>query len=219
MGIGLKEGQTQGHIEVIAGPMFAGKTEELIRRLRRERIGGGSFIAFRPKKDDRYGDSGHLFSHNGDKFAAELINVENEDEVYGILDIVEDEDPDVIAFDESNFWQDNLVDVCDLLAHDYGKRVIVAGLDLDFRGEPFHPTPKLMALARYVDKVYARCVRCGEPGYRTQRIIDGEPAHYNDKQIVVGGEENYEARCSSCHQVPGKQEARKKKIEEGSQTE
>lgn len=202
----MREGTTKGHIEVIAGPMFAGKTEELIRRLRREKIGDGTFLVFKPRKDSRYGKTGHLFSHNGEKIDAKLVEADSEEGVKKAFEIGRDSDADVIAIDESNFWHESLVDVCDRLAHKHGKRVIVAGLDTDFRGEPFTPTPEIMAIAEYVDKLTARCVKCGEPARRTQRIIDGEPAHYEDKKIMVGGEDSYEARCSSCHEVKGKEE-------------
>lgn len=203
----MKEGPTEGHIEVITGPMFSGKTEELIRRLRRERIGGGDFLVFKPRKDDRYGDSGDIFSHNGEKIEAQLIDADQREGVIEAYERASGSDADVVAFDESNFWHGSLKEACDLLAHEDGKRVIVAGLDTDFRGEPFTPTPEIIAIAEYVDKLTARCVKCGRPANRTQRIVNGEPANYDDDQIVVGGKEKYQARCSSCHEIPGKKES------------
>ncbi len=201
----MREGKTDGHIEVITGPMFSGKTEELIRRLRREKIGGGKTVTFKPEKDDRYGEESHLFSHNDRKFKAKLVKSDNKESILKAKEKALEEEPDVIAFDEANFWHEALIDICDDLAHKNGKRVIVAGLDLDFRGEPFSPIPEILSLAEFISKETARCVKCGRPARWTQRLIDGDPAPYDDELIVVGSNERYEARCSDCYERPKKE--------------
>lgn len=201
----MREGKTDGHIEVITGPMFSGKTEELIRRLRREKIGGGQIVTFKPEKDDRYGEESNLFSHNDRKFKAKLVKSDNRESILKAKEKALEKNPDVIAFDEANFWHEALIDICDDLAHKHGKRVIVAGLDLDFRGEPFSPIPEILSLAEFVSKETARCVECGSPARWTQRLIDGDPAPYDDELIVVGSNERYEARCSDCYERPKKE--------------
>lgn len=183
-----------GWVEVITGSMFSGKTEELLRRLRRAEIAGQSVAAFSPAIDDRYGTE-MLGSHDGRQWEATVVDPEGE----GVWDLVDALDGEaVVAVDEANFFSPALVDVCEHLATD-GRRVIVSGLDKTFRGEPFEPVPALMAAAEYVDKLHAICVGCGEPATRTQRLIDGEPAHVDDPTILVGAQERYEARCRSCH--------------------
>lgn len=176
--------------------MFSGKTEELIRRARRAQIAKQKVQVFKPALDNRY-EVEKLASHNGVSFDALSVA-----EARGILELVEP-DTQVVIVDEVQFFDQSIVDVCDLLA-DSGRRVIAAGLDKDFRGEPFGPVPQLMAEAEVVDKLQAICVVCGAPGTRTQRLIDGRPASYDDPIILVGASEVYEARCRRCHQVPGK---------------
>jgi thymidine kinase len=183
-----------GWVEVITGSMFSGKTEELLRRLRRAEIAGQDVAVFKPALDDRYGET-TVGSHAGSQWDARVVPAEGE----GIWTIVEDlNGQDVVAVDEANFFSAELVDVCEHLAAD-GRRVLVSGTDQTFRGEPFEPLPQLMATAEYVDKLQAICTVCGEPASRNQRLVDGDPAHADDATIVVGAEESYEARCRNCH--------------------
>ncbi|MBN1484328.1 MAG: thymidine kinase [Chloroflexia bacterium] len=184
----------QGQIEVVCGSMFSGKTEELIRLVRRAQIARQKVQVFKPSLDDRYAVE-HIASHNG--LRAEAVSVH---ESQDIIDRV-DPDTDVVAIDEIQFFDQEVVAVCEQLA-DLGLRVIVAGLDMDFRGEPFGPMPDLLARAEEVRKLRAICVRCGSPASRTQRLIDGRPASYEDPVILVGADEAYEARCRRCHKVP-----------------
>ena len=182
-----------GWIEVISGSMFSGKTEELLRRLRRAEIAGQSVGVFTPAVDDRYSET-TVGSHTGRQWEATVVDNEGE----GPRDILDGPAAEVVAIDEANFFSNALVDVCETLA-DRGSRVIVSGTDQTFRGEPFEPLPRLMATAEYVDKLQAVCAECGEPASRNQRLIDGEPAHVDDPTILVGAEESYEARCRDCH--------------------
>ncbi len=183
-----------GWIEVVCGSMFSGKTEELIRRVRRARIARQKVQVFKPALDNRY-HAEQVASHDGLQWQAIPIG--------SARDILERLEPDttVVAVDEAQFFDWELSHVCNDLAG-RGIRVILAGLDLDFRGEPFGPMPLLMAEAEEVTKLQAICVVCGAPASRTQRLIDGEPAAYDDPIILVGGSESYEARCRQCHQVP-----------------
>ncbi|HNS50088.1 MAG TPA: thymidine kinase [Anaerolineae bacterium] len=183
-----------GWIEVVCGSMFSGKTEEMIRRIRRARIAKQKVQVFKPAIDNRY-HSVQVASHNGLQWEAEAIRVAHE-----ILERLE-ADTTVVAVDEAQFFDLEISAVCAELAH-RGLRVILAGLDVDFRGEPFGPMPLLMAEAEEVTKLQAICVVCGAPASRTQRLIDGEPAAYDDPIIFVGGSESYEARCRQCHRVP-----------------
>ncbi|MFB6089903.1 MAG: thymidine kinase [Halobellus sp.] len=183
-----------GWIEVVTGSMFSGKTEELLRRLRRAEIAGQDVAAFKPAVDDRYGET-TVGSHVGRQWEATVVPSEGE----GVWEIRESlNGQDVVAVDEANFFGPELVDVCQRLADD-GRRVIASGIDQTYRGEPFEPLPQLMAVAEYVDKLQAICAQCGEPATRNQRFVDGEPAHVDDPTIVVGAEESYEARCRNCH--------------------
>ncbi len=181
-----------GHIEVIVGPMFSGKSEELIRRVNRAVIAKQNVQVFKPAIDNRY-DAVAVASHNGRTWEAIAIN-----SVADIKDNVR-EDTQVVAIDEGQFLSDDLVQLALDLA-DEGKRVIIGGLDLDFRGEPFGPIPKLLAHAEMVDKLTAIC-SCGRAATRTQRLIGGHPAHYDDPIILVGAAESYEPRCRECHTV------------------
>jgi thymidine kinase len=185
-----------GWVEVITGSMFSGKTEELLRRLRRAEIAGQSVAAFTPAVDDRYGQS-ELGSHAGRTWQATVVepSAEGVQEIPTMLDGEE-----VVAIDEANFFPPALVGVADALADD-GRRVVVSGTALTFRGEAFEPLGELMATAEYVDKLQAICTVCGEPATRNQRLIDGEPAHEDDPTIMVGAAESYEARCRDCHEV------------------
>mgnify|MGYP002780861027 FL=1 len=181
-----------GHIEVIVGPMFSGKSEELIRRVNRAVIAKQKVQVFKPAIDNRY-DAVAVASHNGRTWEAQAIN--------SVEDIKErlEEGTQVVAIDEGQFLSDDLVQLVLDLA-DEGKRVIVAGLDLDFRGEPFGPMPALLAHAEMVDKLTAIC-SCGRAATRTQRLIGGHPAHYDDPVILVGAAESYEPRCRDDHTV------------------
>ena len=192
----IRQRYESGSIELICGSMFSGKTEELIRRARRARIAKQKVQVFKPALDDRY-QVEKLASHDGLSFDAVCVGEATE-----ILDIV-DPDTDVVIVDEVQFLDQHIAEVCDALA-DAGKRVIVAGLDNNFRGEPFGPVPSLMAQADVVDKLPAIFLIWGAPATRTQRLIDGQPASYDDPIIMVGASEVYEARCRGCHQVPGR---------------
>jgi len=189
-----------GWIELVCGSMFSGKTEELLRRVRRAEIARKTLRLFKPAVDQRYGIE-RVASHDG-VAREDAIVVQSAAE---ILDHITP-DVEVIAIDEIQFFDWSIADVCSLLANDR-KRVIAAGLDQDFRGEPFGPMPLLMALAERVDKLHAICVVCGASASRTQRLIDGHPARYDDPIILVGGSESYEARCRHCHEVPGRPES------------
>jgi thymidine kinase len=187
-----------GWIEVICGSMFSGKTEELIRRVRRAQIARQKVQVFKPSIDVRY-SNGQVASHNGALYTA--VTVGDSQQIEALLE----PDTNVVAIDEAQFFDEGVVDLCRRLAHG-GVRVIVAGLDLDFRGEPFGPMPRLMAEAEMVDKLQAICVECGAPASRTQRMINGQPAAYVDPIIMVGAKDYYEARCRHCHEVRGKEE-------------
>jgi thymidine kinase len=188
--------QRGGWVELICGSMFSGKTEELIRRVKRAQIAKQKVQVFKPSLDTRYVVK-RVSSHNGMHLDATLVK-----EAGDILRLVED-DTDVVAVDEVQFFDWSIAEVCNTLA-DRDVRVIVAGLDMDFRGEPFGPVPILMAEAEKIDKLQAICVKCGAPASRSQRLIDGQPVSYDDPVIMVGASEVYEARCRHCHQVPGK---------------
>ena len=190
---------TTGSVEVITGSMFSGKTDELIRRLRRARIARQDVQVFKPKLDTRYGEE-KVASHAGSEF--EATPIETAAQIEGLLQ----DGTTVVAIDEAQFFDDRICGIVQRLAN-RGLRVIVAGLDQDFRGEPFGPMPKLMAQAERVDKLHAICMVCGGPASRTQRLIDGQPARYNDPVVVVGASELYEARCREHHVVPGDPDA------------
>lgn len=183
-----------GSVEVITGSMFCGKTDELIRRLRRATIARQKVQVFKPAIDTRYTEH-KVTSHAGSDF--EAIPIQDVDEIHARLE----KDTTVVAIDEAQFFDDKIISIVQEMA-DRGLRVIVAGLDTDFRGEPFGPMPVLMAKAEVVDKLHAICMVCGEPASRTQRLVNGVPARYNDPVVIVGAAEMYEARCRQHHQVP-----------------
>ncbi len=182
-----------GIVEVITGPMFCGKTEELIRRLRRACIAKQKVQVFKPIIDQRYSIE-KVTSHAGSEF--EAIPIEKASQIYNHLQ----EDTTVVGIDEAQFFDDEIIPIVQQLA-EKGCRVIITGLDTDFRGEPFGPMPILLAQAEKVDKLTAICMVCGETATRTQRLINGKPAHYNDPVVVVGAAELYEARCRLHHSV------------------
>lgn len=178
-----------GYIEVITGSMFSGKSEELIRRLRRAIIARQRVQVFKPSLDDRFATT-QVVSHSRWRLEAERVS--------RAADIVERLDPrtDVVGIDEAQFFDTDVVSVCNRLA-DLGKRVIVAGLDMDFRGQPFGPIPALLAVAETVEKVHAICTRCGSPASYTQRLTTAQ------EQVVVGAADIYEARCRRCFDPGG----------------
>ena len=183
----------EGWIEVICGFMFAGKTEELIRRINVLSYARKNILVFKPKIDDRYSTT-EIASHAGSKVPCIVISEAKE-----ILDHV-NYDTDVVAIDEVQFFDEDVVDICEYLA-DSGLRVMVAGLDKDFRGEPFGVLPDLLTRAEFVTKLTAVCAKCGAPATRTQRIINGKPASFNDPIVLVGAKEAYEPRCRHCHEI------------------
>ncbi len=186
---------TVGSVEVITGSMFSGKTDELIRRLRRARIARQKIQVFKPTVDTRF-EAEKVKSHAGTEFEATPVGSAAE-----ILRQLKG-DTTVVGIDEAQFFDPDLRNVVQDLAG-RGLRILVAGLDTDFRGEPFGPIPELMALAERVDKLHAICMICGDEAARTQRLIDGRPARYDDPVVVVGASEMYEARCRQHHDVPG----------------
>lgn len=186
-----------GWIEVICGSMFAGKTEELIRRITRIKYAKKDIIVFKPSIDDRY-DKTDVVSHSQRKVKS--IVVKNSDDIKQYIDTLQVM-PYAIAIDEVQFFDRGLIAIIEDLANK-GTRVIVAGLDLDFRGEPFGIMPDILARAEYITKLHAICQVCGDLATRTQRIIDNRPAYYEDEIILVSAKEKYEARCRHCHEVP-----------------
>jgi thymidine kinase len=182
-----------GWVEVISGCMFAGKTEELIRRIKVLEFAKKEIMVFKPTIDNRYSDT-KVVSHAGSSVESHVISDPKQ-----ILEMVKPSTA-VIAIDEVQFFDDSVCEVCNTLAK-MGKRVMCAGLDTDFRGEPFGPMPKLITQAEFVTKLTAVCNVCGAPATRTQRMIDGRPANYDDPIVLVGASESYEARCRHCHEV------------------
>ncbi|MEC2197184.1 thymidine kinase [Bacillus subtilis] len=185
-----------GWLELICGSMFSGKSEELIRRVKRATYAKQEVRVFKPVIDNRYSEAA-VVSHNGTSMTSYAIS-----SAADIWDHIS-ESTDVVAVDEVQFFDQEIVEVLSSLA-DKGYRVIAAGLDMDFRGEPFGVVPNIMAIAESVTKLQAVCSVCGSPASRTQRLIDGKPASYDDSVILVGASESYEARCRHHHEVPGK---------------
>ena len=185
--------QRGGWLEVICGPMFSGKSEEMIRRLRRAEIAGQSVVIFKPRIDDRY-DAADVVSHAGARMRGVPVS--------SVAEVVEHAKGfDVVGIDEVQFFEPSIVPLALDLA-DRGVRVVVAGLDQDFRRLPFGPIPELLSHAEFVDKLQAVCHRCGGPATTTQRLVDGRPAPYSGETVLVGAAEQYEARCRGCHE-PG----------------
>jgi thymidine kinase len=184
-----------GSIEVIAGVMFSGKSEELMRRVRRAMLARKTVQVFKSHLDERYGGIGTVGSHDGRRIEAEAVQSSVE-----VAERIRD-DTAVVAIDEVQFLDRGIVQVANSLA-DRGVRVILAGTDMDFRGEVFGPIGELLAVADTIDKLSAICVRCGDAATRNQRLINGEPAPAEGPTIQVGGLESYEARCRRCHEVP-----------------
>lgn len=184
----------QGSLEVICGPMFSGKSEELIRRIRRARIARQKVVTFKHRLDDRSGIE-HVVSHDGNKVEAYPL-----DTVEAILTIALDQQAQVIGIDEIQFFPQDIISViCKLV--NAGKRVIVAGLDLDFRTVPFGCMPILMAIAERVTKLQAICTECSGEATLTQRLVNGHPANHNDPIILIGAQDSYQARCRSCFRI------------------
>lgn len=183
-----------GSLEVVCGSMFSGKTDELIRRLRRATIARQKVQVFKPIIDNRYAVE-KVTSHAGTAFDA--LPIARAADILTNLDA----DTTVVGIDEAQFFDDEVIQICQVLA-ERGVRVIVAGLDTDFRGEPFGCMPILMAQAERVDKLQAICMVCGEPASRTQRLVNNHPARYHDPVVIVGASEMYEARCRKHHEVP-----------------
>lgn len=185
--------QKDGWIEVICGPMFAGKTEELLRRVKRLEYAKKNIVVFKPLIDNRFSEN-EVVSHNNNRTRS--VNISFARQMFKYVN----DTTDVVAVDEIQFLDEEAVGICEYFASK-GIRVIVSGLDKDFRGEPFSFMPKLLAIAEYVTKLTAICVKCGIPATRTQRIVNGKPARYVDPIVLIGAEESYEARCRSCHKV------------------
>ena len=172
-----------GWIEVICGSMFSGKTEELIRRLNRAKIARQKVEIFKPAVDNRYDDI-NVVSHNANAIVSTPVETASQILLYV-------EDANVIGIDEAQFFDDELINVCNQLA-DHGVRVIVAGLDMDYLGNPFGPIPQLMAIAEYVTKVHAICMNCGSLAHYSHRTVMG------DKLVMLGEKDNYEPLCRKC---------------------
>ncbi|MGM8211427.1 thymidine kinase [Virgibacillus sp. W0430] len=190
------EQQIRGSVEVICGSMFSGKSEELIRRIRRATYGNLIVRVFKPAIDDRYADT-EVVSHNGTALFA--LSVTKAAEIWNHVD----ETVDVVGIDEAQFFDEEIVHIVNELAQN-GKRVIVAGLDTDFRGEPFGPMPEIIVSSESITKLTAICPVCGSAANRTQRLINGKPASYDEPVILVGASESYEPRCRHHHEVPNK---------------
>jgi thymidine kinase len=184
----------EGSVEIVCGSMFSGKTEELIRRLKRATIARQKVQVFKPIIDIRY-DVEKVTSHAG--MAYDALPVKNSKEI--LVNLAPE--TTVVGIDEAQFFDEGIVDLVNQLA-EKDIRVIVAGLELDFRGEPFGSMPILMAMAERVEKLQAICMVCGEPASRTQRLVDGRPAKFDDPVVIVGAAEMYEARCRTHHEVP-----------------
>lgn len=186
----------EGWIEVISGCMFAGKTEELIRRIKVLQYAKKRIVVFKPLIDIRYSDV-DVVSHAGT--SVKSIAIAQAKEIYEHID----DSTQVVAIDEVQFFDEEIVEICNVLA-DKGMRVMVAGLDMDFRGVPFSVMPQLLTLAEFVTKLTAVCTKCGAPATRTQRLVNGAPASFLDPIVMVGASESYEARCRHCHELKDK---------------
>lgn len=185
-----------GWIEVICGSMFSGKTEELIRRVRRAQIARQKVELFKPAIDTRYSND-EIVSHDDQKLPSRVVKDANEMIPFSL-------EAQVVAIDEAQFYKKNIVKVCKTLAN-MGKRVIIAGLDTDYRGEPFSPIPDLLAIAEYITKTHAICVVCGNPANFTQRTTKSKD------QVLIGTSDIYEARCRNCYEPPNEEKSNKEK--------
>lgn len=193
----MYHGGQDGWIEVVTGVMFSGKSEELLRRVRRALIARKKVQVFKSHLDDRYGDVYEVASHTGRRLEAHPVS--------NSVQVAEKirHDTEVVAIDEAQFLDTGIVALVNALA-DRGVRVIVAGTDMDFRGEPFGPIPQLLAVAERVDKLHAICMVCGDLATRNQRLVGGRPAPAEGPTVQVGGADSYEARCRDCHEVPAR---------------
>ena len=190
----MVENRKFGWIECICGSMFSGKSEELLRRIKRGVIAKQKVLLFKPSIDNRY-DENRVSTHNGNSY--DSISIEKSSD---ILNFVKDTKYDIIGIDEIQFFDNDIVKIINKLADD-GIRVIVAGLDMDFKAEPFHPMPEIMAISEMVTKLHAVCNKCGKEASKSQRLINGKPAKYDDPIVVIGASESYEARCRHCHEI------------------
>ena len=190
----MVENRKFGWIECICGSMFSGKSEELLRRIKRGVIAKQKVLLFKPSIDNRY-DENRVSTHNGNSY--DSISIEKSSD---ILNFVKDTKYDIIGIDDIRFFDNDIVKIINKLADD-GIRVIVAGLDMDFKAEPFHPMPEIMAISEMVTKLHAVCNKCGKEASRSQRLINGKPAKYDDPVVVIGASESYEARCRHCHEI------------------
>ena len=190
----MVENRKFGWIECICGSMFSGKSEELLRRIKRGVIAKQKVLLFKPSIDNRY-DENRVSTHNGNSY--DSISIEKSSD---ILNFVKDTKYDIIGIDEIQFFDNDIVKIINKLADD-GIRVIVAGLDMDFKAEPFHPMPEIMAISEMVTRLHAVCNKCGKEASRSQRLINGKPAKYDDPVVVIGASESYEARCRHCHEI------------------
>lgn len=190
----MKISHHKGILEVICGPMFSGKSEELIRRLRRAQIAKQNVLCVKHALDDRWSVE-HIVSHNGSTFQTRSLT-----DITQLVPLCESLGATVIGIDEAQFFSDSILPVVRTLI-DAQKRVIIAGLDLDFRGTPFGVMPILMALSDTVSKLSAICTECGDDALLSQRLIDGKPARHEDPVILVGAQEAYQARCRNCYQI------------------
>lgn len=190
----MVENRKFGWIECICGSMFSGKSEELLRRIKRGVIAKQKVLLFKPSIDNRY-DENRVSTHNGNSY--DSISIEKSSD---ILNFVKDTKYDIIGIDEIQFFDNDIVKIINKLADD-GIRVMVAGLDMDFKAEPFHPMPEIMAISEMVTKLHAVCNKCGKEASRSQRLINGKPAKYDDPVVVIGASESYEARCRHCHEI------------------
>ena len=190
----MVENRKFGWIECICGSMFSGKSEELLRRIKRGVIAKQKVLLFKPSIDNRY-DENRVSTHNGNSY--DSISIEKSSD---ILNFVKDTKYDIIGIDEIQFFDNDIVKIINKLADD-GIRVIVAGLDMDFKAEPFHPMPEIMAISEMVTKLHAVCNKCGKEASRSQRLINGKPAKYDDPVVVIGAGESYEARCRHSHEI------------------
>lgn len=189
----MKKRSGSGRLEVVCGSMFSGKSEELIRRLRRAQLAQLNVQVFKHSFDNRK-TTKHIHAHSGDKLSA-IAAASHEELLSFVLETTQ-----VIGIDEVQFFSPEIVSAAyELVQH--GKRVIVAGLDLDFRGIPFGPMPALMALADSVDKLNAVCMECGDDAHFTQRLVNGNPAKFSDPLIMIGAQECYQARCRACYRI------------------